>query len=83
MPTGFTLSCVLKSGTARWAIVNGEIVEVGQEVKGAKVVRISPESVEMERNGKRFLLYIGGAVPNGSAGGTQPDKGPKAPDAGR
>ena len=68
---------MLKSGKTRWAIINGEIVEVGQTVAKATVVKILHESVEMELNGQRFLLYIGGATPptGPAAGSTSPREG--------
>lgn len=58
-PPGFDLTCILKSGASRWAIINGQIVDIGQTVNEAKVLRIFPESVEMELNGERFMLHIG------------------------
>jgi hypothetical protein len=58
-PPGFDLTCILKSGPSHWAIINGQIVDVGQTVNGAKVIRISPEAAVMELNGKQFILHIG------------------------
>ena len=58
-PPGFDLTCILKSGASRWAIINGQIVDIGQIVNGAKVIRIFPEFAEMELDGERFRLHIG------------------------
>lgn len=58
-PPGFDLTCILKAGDSLWAIINGEIVDVGQKINKATVVRIHPEAAELELDGKRFLLRIG------------------------
>jgi hypothetical protein len=38
------------------AIVNGQLVRVGDLVDGARVVRIDPERVELEQAGRRLVL---------------------------
>ena len=67
-PPGYDLTCVLKSGGGRWAIINGRIVDIGQSVRGAKVIKIFPSAAELELNGKRFMLRIGGNQPGGMGG---------------
>ena len=38
------------------AIVNGQLVRVGDVLDGARVLRIEPEAVELEKAGRRILL---------------------------
>jgi hypothetical protein len=41
------------------AIINGKPVGEGATVRGAKVIRIQPLSVELELDGQRFTLGLG------------------------
>ncbi len=43
---------------APMALINGRAVAVGGRVGGARVVRIAPGSVELERNGERFEIAL-------------------------
>jgi hypothetical protein len=58
-PTGLTLTGVMYSKTSRRAIISGSVVYEGDKIKGVKVVKILPDSVEIEANGFRFLLGTG------------------------
>jgi len=58
-PTGLNLAGVMYSRTSRRAIICGKIVYEGKKINGAKVVRIFPDSVEVEAGGFRFLLGTG------------------------
>ena len=58
-PPGFALTCVMKTPGGHLAMINGRAVRVGQVVNGAEVIGISLKSVEMELEGKRFILGIG------------------------
>ncbi len=58
-PAGYKLTCVFASPNGSQAIVNGQLVRIGDTVKGAKVLAITTQSVEMELNAERFMLGIG------------------------
>ncbi|HUT61796.1 MAG TPA: AAA family ATPase [Phycisphaerae bacterium] len=58
-PPGFELSGILGGPAGNWAIINGKMVGVGHTVNGARVVRIGPDTAEMELNGERFMLGVG------------------------
>ncbi|MDP6634780.1 MAG: AAA family ATPase [Phycisphaerae bacterium] len=58
-PSGLTLTGVMYGKTSRRAIIGDSVVYEGDTVKGAKVVKILPDSVEIEANGFRFLLGTG------------------------
>jgi hypothetical protein len=45
--------------TSRRAIISGTVVYEGAWIKDAKVVKILPDSVEIEANGFRFVLGTG------------------------
>lgn len=54
----FTLTGVVTSG-GRWsAMINGKLAEVGSTVYGAKVVGIYEGAATLEKNGKRFTIYL-------------------------
>jgi MSHA biogenesis protein MshK len=40
------------------AFINGQAVQIGDTVDGAKVIAITRRAVKLERNGKRFTLEI-------------------------
>ncbi len=58
-PSGLTLTGVMYGKTSRRAIISGTVVFEGDKVKDAKVVKILPDSVEIEANGFRFVLGTG------------------------
>ena len=58
-PAGLTLTGVMYAKTSRRAIISGNVVYEGDKVKGVKIVKILPDSVEVEANGFRFLLGTG------------------------
>ncbi|MDP6544356.1 MAG: AAA family ATPase [Phycisphaerae bacterium] len=58
-PVGLTLTAVMYSKRSRRAIISGTVVYEGEKVKGVKIVKILPDSVEIEANGFRFLLGTG------------------------
>ena len=55
-PSGIKLSGIVRHPDGILANINGRFVRVGDTISGAKVVRITPLSVEMQREGKRFLV---------------------------
>lgn len=40
------------------AVINGDMVRVGEEVRGARVVRIEPHAVTLERSGSNLVLRL-------------------------
>lgn len=58
-PSGLTLTGVMYGRTSRRAIISGTVVYEGDKVQNARVVKILPDSVEIEANGFRFLLGTG------------------------
>ena len=57
-PPDIELSCIMCGLTDAIAIINNKVVRVGQTVNNAKVVRIDQASVELERDGRRFLIQV-------------------------
>ena len=58
-PSGpFTLTGIYYSGDKGYCIINNKILEEGQEVDGAKVVKISLEEVELQMEGKSIRLNL-------------------------
>lgn len=54
----FVLTGVVTSG-GRWsAMINGKLAEVGSTVDGAKVVSIYEGAVTLEKNKKRFTIFL-------------------------
>jgi len=52
----FALQAVADQDGHPVAIVNGQLVRVGDLVDGARVLRIDPEEVELEQGGRRLVL---------------------------
>ena len=52
----FALEAVADQDGHPVAIVNGQLVRVGDLVDGARVVRIDPEQVELDQGGRRLVL---------------------------
>jgi hypothetical protein len=52
----FALQAVADQDGHPVAIVNGQLVRVGDQVDGARVVRIDPEEVELDQGGRRLVL---------------------------
>jgi chromosome partitioning protein len=68
LPT-LNLTCIMKSSGAYLAIINGEVLRVGQSIQEAEVVDISAHLVTVSFHGKRYALAIGEQpVEQGSAG---------------
>jgi len=58
-PTGpFALTGIYYAGDTGYCIVNNKILEEGQEVDGAKVVSISIDEVELQKDGKSIRLNL-------------------------
>jgi hypothetical protein len=52
----FALQAVAEKDGHPVAIVNGQLVRIGDLVDGARVVRIDPEGVELDQGGRRLVL---------------------------
>ena len=57
-PSQYTLSYILNSNSRRLAVINGRQLGEGDRVGGARVVRISAQSVVLSENGERRTLSI-------------------------
>jgi chromosome partitioning protein len=58
-PSDLSLSAVMIGSKDGLAVINGKILQVGQSINKARVVQIVENAVELERDGKRFVLRIG------------------------
>ncbi len=56
----YTLSGIFFSGNQSNCIINDKILEQGDSVEGAKVIRIDPEEVELQLEGKTIKLNLRG-----------------------
>ncbi|MCK4625586.1 MAG: hypothetical protein KAV00_09775 [Phycisphaerae bacterium] len=54
----FTLSGILASGNKGYAIVNNQMVTVGDNIDGAKVITIGKHHVVLEKDSKQFTLRM-------------------------
>jgi hypothetical protein len=52
----FTLQAVTEQNGQPVAIVNGQLVRVGDTVEGAQVLRIDAQAVELEKGGRRIVV---------------------------
>jgi hypothetical protein len=55
-PPEFTLQAVTQQDGRPVAIVNGQLVRVGDVLQGARILRIEAEEVEIEVDGRRIVL---------------------------
>jgi hypothetical protein len=54
--TTYTLQAVTEQDGQPVAIVNGQLVRVGDVVEGAHVLRIDAEAVQLEKDGRRIVI---------------------------
>ena len=59
----FELSGVLLSSSRRIAVINGELYREGDTVDGARVVRIDPRSVRLQRGDQIVVVELNGEPP--------------------
>lgn len=52
------LSSIVIADTRRVAIINDEVVAIGERVNGATVMDIQPYAVTLRRNGRDFTLSL-------------------------
>jgi cytoskeletal protein RodZ len=55
-PPKFQVTSIAASATHSAAVINGHIVTVGDTIEGAKVVAITPQTVELDVAGRRVTL---------------------------
>lgn len=54
-----SLNGTVRGGSGKpLALINGEVVEEGGQVRGAKLVRVEPEAVQLEENGQSRTLEL-------------------------
>lgn len=58
-PVPWVLSSILYSKQRKHAIINNTLVKKGDVIKGAKLVRLSPDSVRLLTKGKTIDLSLG------------------------
>ncbi|KPK78912.1 MAG: hypothetical protein AMJ81_14450 [Phycisphaerae bacterium SM23_33] len=64
-PAGIQVSCIMRGPSGPVAIINNRLLGVGKTIDKAKIVRIEEFGVEIELEGRRFL--IGVSSPGSSA----------------
>lgn len=84
-PAGWVLQSVLISPERRYAIINGEIVQVGGSIDGAELIAVAAERVTLRtRQGLRVLhLFPDVARLGVTDAGTGATKQKHAPEAGQ
>jgi hypothetical protein len=55
---GYSLQAVFGNEQYRVAIVNGQIVTLGDRIGGARIVRIGPHQVDMQANRRFWTLRL-------------------------
>jgi hypothetical protein len=55
---GFRLSGIMSGPGSDAALINGQMVEVGQTIDGAKLVRVLGQAVELQVGERRFILRM-------------------------
>lgn len=56
--TALVLQAVVRGGRQSQAVINGQSLQVGEELNGAKLLRIYPHSVVLERQGQQQVLRL-------------------------
>ena len=52
------LSCIIHSSSRKLAVINGEILNIGESINGGRVLDISANSVTLSHQGKRHELLL-------------------------
>ncbi len=55
---GFIVTCILLGSAEGRAVINGTTLALGEIIDQAKLVQILPDSVEMLKQGQRFILSL-------------------------
>lgn len=56
--SGFSVSGIMYSDLGATAIINGRLVQAGDSVSGARVVKIAPSEIQLENNDGIFYLRM-------------------------
>jgi len=70
-PSDYTVTCVVIGSTGGRAIINGTAVREGETIGSARVVRILPQTVEIQLGGTNYILGI--EPPQAKSPPSQPD----------
>lgn len=83
-PSGWVLQSVLISPERRYAIINGEIVQIGGSIAGAELIAVAAERVTLRtRQGLRVVRLFPDVARLGAADASSGTTGQKpAPEAG-
>lgn len=54
----FTLTGVLIAATRRVAVINGSLYREGDTINGARIVRIDPGSVRLQRGAENLIVQL-------------------------
>jgi hypothetical protein len=57
----YTLQAVFGDSTRRVAVVNGQVVQRGDRVHGARVQRIGPADIELRTGARRWTVRLADA----------------------
>jgi type II secretory pathway component PulC len=57
--TDLKLKAITQSGDKAYALINDQILEVGEAISGKKIVAIEKDKVVLEQEGKTFSLLLG------------------------
>ncbi len=52
------LSCIIHSSSRKLAVINGEILNIGESINGGRVLQINANSVTLSHQGKRHELRL-------------------------
>ncbi|MCX8014958.1 MAG: hypothetical protein N2748_02965, partial [candidate division WOR-3 bacterium] len=53
------LKAISKSGSKAYALINDQILEVGEVILGMKIVAIENDKVILEQSGNRYTVLLG------------------------
>ena len=53
------LKAITLGGDRPYALINDQILQIGDEISGKKVVKIESDNVTLEQGGRTFTLLLG------------------------
>lgn len=57
--TDLKLKAITQSGTKAYALINDQILEVGEVISGKRIVTIEQDKVILQQGGRTFTLWLG------------------------